>query len=830
MTAVRFCSFLALLVALVPAAARAEAIAVDAGVLRAVLDTDPWRVTFTDGAGNRVLVEAADAGPGASGPVGFRTATGWVHATRARGVARDGDAVTAVVETTDALGRRLAVRLARDGEGVIALEARVEGGSTADVGALGMGFDAGTDERFFGLGERANAVEHRGEVVESYVSDGPYDPSDRSLIAAVLPPPGYRDRDDATYFPIPWLLSSRGYGVLVDNDETVYHRLATERADAWSVEVTGAPVGVPARPAPERLRLRVFAGPSPADVLRRFTARIGRQPRVEAPWVFGPWFQPGGGLDAQLTELENLRDADAPVSVAQTYLHYLPCGDSRAAESERTQAMHDLGVAVTTYFNPMLCDSYQPVFDRAVAEGALMRTAGGEPYIYQYVTSRVFDVGQFDFTAPPGRVLYRELLRQAIDDGHDGWMEDFGEYTPLDSYTQDGRDGTSTHNRYPVDYHCTAFALARHQQRPIVRFQRSGWTGAARCAQVVWSGDPTSQWGFDGLASVVTTGLGMGLSGVSTWGSDIGGFFGLFGKHLTGELLARWVQLGALSGVMRTERDGIAIPDYTRPQVDDDDQLANWRRWTKFRTQLYPYLAAADTTYRCTGLPIMRHLLLGWPDDPQALASADEYLFGPDLLVAPILTPGVSTRDVYLPAGQWIDLWRSVTYAAGSGGLVLAGAGVIPGGQSVTVPAPPDELPLFVRAGAVLPLLPPDVDTLADYGAGTPGLVRLADRLDQLELIAFPRGASSARAFRRERFTSVEADRRWELVLRGARPRTWKLQASLATLERPFVPCAVEFADKPLPAGDWSFDAATGVLQATWRGQSGRLVVRDDCE
>ena len=809
--------------------ARAEQLTVDAGALRAVVSTDPWRLTFTDADGHPVLAEATDTGPDPAGTLGFRTAGGWVHATRAVNLSSDGRGLSGVVETSDALGRRLAVRLARDVEGVIVLEARIESGAADGVEALGIGFATGEDERFFGLGERANAVEHRGEVVESYVSDGPYDPSDRALIGAVLPPPGFRDRDDATYFPIPWLLSSRGYGVLVDNDETVYHRLASDRPDAWSLEVVGAPVGVPLLPAPARLKLRVFAGPRPADALRRFTKRVGRQPRVTAPWVFGPWYQPGGNVATQLAQLENLRAADAPLSVAQTYLHYLPCGDSRAAEPGRTQAMHDLGVAVTTYFNPMICDQYPPVFDRAVATGALTRTASGNPYIYRYVTSREFHVGQFDFTAGPGRMLYRQLLRGAIADGHDGWMEDFGEYTPLDSYTRDGRDGRAMHNRYPVDYHCTAYTVARRHQPPIVRFQRSGWTGAARCAQVVWGGDPTSQWGYDGLASVVAGGLGMGLSGVSTWGSDIGGFFGFFGKQLTDELLARWVQVGALSGVMRTQRDGLAIPAYTRPQVDDELQIANWRRWTKFRTELYPYLAAADSAYRDSGLPIMRHLLLAWPDDPQAVARDDQYLFGPDLLVAPILEPELSQRDVYLPAGAWIDLWRAVHYEATSGGLRLGTTQVIAGAQTVNVPAPVEELPILVRAGTVLPLLPPDVDTLADYGAGTPGLVRFADRLDQLELIAFPRGASSARAFRRERYRSLEGTRRWELVFQGTRLRTWRLQASLATLEHPFVPCAVEFDQQPLPASAWSFDSATSVLLATWRGQNGRLIVRGDC-
>ena len=827
MVAQRLAAALILLSAL---SAHAAELVVDAGALRATLERDPWRMAFTDAAGRAVLTEAADTGPGPSGPIGFRTATGWVHATRAINVQEKDGAATVLADTTDALGRQLMVRLAPAGDGIIALDARLASGDGGDIEAFGVGFETATDERFFGFGERANAVEHRGEMVESYVSDGPYDPSDRTLIMAALPPPGFRDRDDSTYFPIPWLLSSRGYGVLVDNDETVYHRLASEQPDAWSVEVTGAPLGITALRSPIHLAARVFAGPTPADVLRRFTATLGRQPRAAAPWIFGPWFQPGGDAEQQVVQVQKLRTADAPLSVAQTFLHYLPCGDSRAAEPARVAALHDLGVAVTTYFNPMLCNVYEPVFDQAVASGALMVNAAGDPYVYRYLTSRVFNVGQFDFPAGAGRVLYRSLLRQAIADGHDGWMEDFGEYTPLDSYTHDGRDGTVMHNRYPLDYHCTAYALARNQQRPIVRFQRSGWTGVARCAQVVWSGDPTTQWGFDGLASVVTTGLGMGLSGISTWGSDIGGYFGLFGKQLTGELLARWVQLGALTGVMRTERDGLALfPSYTRPQVDDDDQLPNWRRWTKFRTQLYPYLAAAEATYRCTGLPIMRHLLLEWPDDAQAVSRVDQYLFGPDVLVAPVLGPGVTARDVYLPAGQWIDLWRAAAYDTASGGIVLARASPVAGGQTITLPTPPDELPLLVRAGAILPLLSPDVDTLADYGAGAPGLVRLADRLDQLTLLAFPRGQSTARAFRRERLTSIEGDRQWQLVLRGVRARTWTLQASMLTLEQPFAPCAVEFDNQPLAAGEWSYDAATGVLRATWQGGSGRLIVRGDC-
>ena len=132
----------------------------------------------------------------------------------------------------------------------------------------------------------------------------------------------------------------------------------------------------------------------------------------------------------------------------------------------------------------------------------------------------------------------------------------------------------------------------------------------------VWGGDPTTVWGFDGLRSVVTQALTIGMSGVSRWGSDIGGYnsFGA-GERLTRELLNRWIQLGAVSGVMRTKRSGIALPAYERPQVFDPASLPIWRRYAKLHTQLLPYIEAADAEYRATGMPLMRHGLLTNPGD-----------------------------------------------------------------------------------------------------------------------------------------------------------------------------------------------------------------------
>jgi alpha-glucosidase (family GH31 glycosyl hydrolase) len=331
-------------------------------------------------------------------------------------------------------------------------------------------------------------------------------------------------------------------------------------------------------------------------------------------------------------------------------------------------------------------------------------------------------------------------------------------------------------------------------------------------------------WGFDGLRSSVINGITMGLSGVSTWGSDIGGFFALLENRLTPELLKRWIEFGAVSGVMRTQANGIRVPDSPRPQVWDPEIQPVWRRWAKLRTQLYPYLAAADAQYRRSGLPIMRHLALAYPDDRRAGAVEDAFLFGPDLLAAPVVEPGATRRELYLPRGRWVDLWRSVRYRETDGGLGLGRVRVLGGGRTVTVPAPLDELPLLARAGTLLPLLTPDVDTLAEYGDRA-SAVSLRERRDRRVLLAFPRGRSAARLEDGGRLRSRELKGRgWELRL-GGEPRRWQIQASLRQLERPFRPCSVTTENGARVMG-WRYDASTRVLRVTVGAGRGLLSVR----
>jgi alpha-glucosidase (family GH31 glycosyl hydrolase) len=803
----------AVVFALGVAPATAAGATVDAGALRARIDAEPFRLSLVDGRGRVVLG-------------GGRLRVGGARALRASRLRRAGRAVVGTLVARS--GRRVALRVAPAANGVVSVTAAARGGGD-DVLDVEASFAAARGEIFTGFGERSNAVDFNGLDVLDYVSDGPFPPNDRAVLGALAPPWSARGRDDDTYYPVPWLLSSRGYGVLAANDETSRFDLGRAQRGRWSVEVES-----------RSLSLRVFAGPRPADALRRFTALTGRQPASDAPWVYGPWFQTGQPnvipLEEEAGIIRTLREADAPASAMETQMHFLPCGAQRGLEDyerRRTRQAHRAGLAQLAYFNPHLCDSYQPLFDQAAAAGLLQRAAAtGRPFSYPSfvgggggaVGFTVEPIAQFDFTAPGTEAFYERLVHEATGQGKDGWMEDFGEYTPPFVRSADGTPGARIHNRYPRDYHCSVQRIARRLGRPVTRHQRSGWTGAARCASVVWGGDPATVWGYDGLRSAVTQALTIGMSGVARWASDIGGYTSLGAEErLTRELLNRWIELGAVSAVMRTKRSGIAIPGYERPQVFDRESLPIWRRYTKLHTQLYPYLRAADAVYRLRGLPIMRHGLLTHPRDRRAIRAHDQFMFGPDLLAAPVTAAGSRRRRLYAPAGIWVDWWRSVAFRARDGAFLPRRPRLLAGGRRHTLPAPEDELPLLARAGAVLPLLPADVDTLSPYGGRR--VVRLSDRAGRLTLLAFPRGDWRGRFGDRGRLRAREGRRRWTLAIAGGGRRTYTLRATLATLRRPFRPTRITVNGRPLPRSRWRHDGRTGVLTARF-GSSPRATLR----
>jgi alpha-D-xyloside xylohydrolase len=551
----------------------------------------------------------------------------------------------------------------------------------------------------------------------------------------------------ASNFTMPWFVARSGYGFLLHS--TWLNRFHLDRPGTWRVEHAD----------PGRLRMRIYAGPTPKQVITRFTSDqdVGRQPEP-APWYFGPWYQPTGADAFRRSLVPRWREADVPVSVAQTYTHYLPCAAHAGRDADEralTDLYHQWGYKVTTYVNSFVCQDHA-AYAEGDRQGWFVKTQLGTTYPMPYAAYLDSPSAIVDFSAPGATEWWHGLIDDALVNGYDGWMEDFGEYVPPDARLDDGRTGVEAHNAYCTDYHRASHALT--SDRPaFAQFVRCGYTGTAPFARIVWGGDPTEDDSeADGLAAAVHQGLSMGLSGIGFWGSDIGGFHSLFTSERTStELLVRWLQFGAFSGIMRTQAEGYERPDQSgehRAEVWDDDVLPHWRLLAELRTQLHPYIWAAAQEYRRTGTPLMRHLALAYPKSPPAWgegpaadAARFEFLFGPDLLVAPVVDMGATGRDVWLPPGDWIDLWDLLVFDEASGELRPDGAGVatLTGDRVVRVDAPLDRIPVFVRAGTCLPLLPGDVDTLVtDQGfAHDDEVVTLAERADDIRRIPTSNGA-----------------------------------------------------------------------------------------
>ena len=283
------------------------------------------------------------------------------------------------------------------------------------------------------------------------------------------------------------------------------------------------------------------------------------------------------------------------------------------------------------------------------------------------------------------------------------------------------------HNLYPTQYHCAAYDFVRRAGAADRPLPALGLHGRARCAQVVWSGDPT-------------VGLGLRRARLAGQGGpvdrDVGDqHVGLGHRRVLRDRPARssatsCSRAGCSSApcrrVMRMQRNGVAFPEKDRPQVEDDDQIANWRRYAKLHTQLLPYLEAADRVYR-RDRPADHAAPGARLPERRALAPARGRV---PVRPGPAGRAGRRARRdrarALPPPGHWVDFWRAVSYREKRGDLRLAPRARHRGRHEETVPAPLDELPLMVRAGAVLPLLPADVDTLAVVRAGADAVPALA--------------------------------------------------------------------------------------------------------
>jgi alpha-glucosidase len=467
-----------------------------------------------------------------------------------------------------------------------------------------------------------------------------------------------------TNYPEPTVLCSGGWAISLANTEYVEldaREAGTLRVHVWSGEA----------------RIDLFEG-APADLTRQLAARFG--PRAALPeWAIGGAVVGLKQGEASFDRLDALIDAGAAVSglwcedwvgIRETSFGRRLFWDWQWNAARypdlpaRIAALKARGIRFLGYVNPYLAVD-GPLFSEAAAQGFFARRLDSDaPYLVDFGE---FEAGVVDFTNPAACAWFAEdvIGKRMLDFGLDGWMADFGEYLPTDLRLHDG-DPMEEHNRWPVRWaEVNARAVAsRGRTGDVLWFMRAGHTGVQAHCPLLWAGDQSVDFSrHDGIGTVITAALSSGLVGNAFSHSDVGGYTSLFGNVRTEELILRWYELGAFSPVFRTHEGN--RPD-DNLQIDSTPALIQgFVRWSRAHAALAPYVRHLIREAQASGLPAQRALFLQYPDDREGLTIQDQYLYGADLLVAPVIEAGAVRRRVYLPQGAWRHLWSGEDFSQG---------------------------------------------------------------------------------------------------------------------------------------------------------------------
>jgi alpha-glucosidase (family GH31 glycosyl hydrolase) len=525
---------------------------------------------------------------------------------------------------------------------------------------------------------------------------------------------------------VPLLVSSRGYALFFDNPGDA--AISVGRSDGGLRIVYTAETG--------RLTWYFLLGGDLRGTMREVAELLGHPP-LPPRWALGFLQSTRHFHDtAELRQLpRTLREKRIPCdgliylssygdalgwNRGVGHLEFQPkLWSDPAALLEEVRAQH---FEVITHEYPVLHEE-SPLFAEAESRGYLL----AEGYERASATGANYRQGQryVDFSNPAARAWWWAAHRALVRLGVAGWWLDGGEGPPAESALHGG-SGKLLHNIYDRLRH-EAFAEGEAAERPDQRvflLCRSGAAGMQRFGATCWSGDINND--FATLEAQIPLGLNTGMSGVPYWGTDVGGFFHPIPE--TGELYARWFQLGAFSPIFRSH--GWVWREHV-PWAHGSEVEAICRQYAELRYRLLPYTYTLAWQAHTRGLPLMRPLVMNYPDDPRGWGLGHHFLWGDDLLVAPVTREGATAWPVYLPAGAWYDFWTGARYEG-------------PGG--ITVEAPLDRLPLFVRAGAIVPMGP-----VVQHTAERP--------LDDVTLMIYPGGES--------RFELYEDDGRTNAYRRG---------------------------------------------------------------
>ncbi|MBM3954770.1 MAG: alpha-glucosidase [Planctomycetes bacterium] len=585
------------------------------------------------------------------------------------------------------------VVLAPAAEAPAALRLRVDGHRVvfepldAAFNRCAIRIPAAPDEQVWGCGTQLSYLALRGRRFPLWASEPGVgrDPSrelTRAMDAAALAGGDYF----TTNYPQPTILSSSGYAVHVDCD--AYQCFDFTAPDAHRLEAWAIPAA-----------LEVFLG-EPLALVEQLSRRFGRQPMLPGWATDGAIIGLKGGV-AGLARFDAMRAAGVAVSglwcedwcgIRETSFGRRLFWDWRWQPTRypdlpaRIAALREEGIAFVGYVNPYLAVDGTLYAEARAAGFLVMRVDDDVPYDVDFGE---FRAGLVDLTHPAATRWFQDrvLGRELIDLGLAGWMADFGEYLPPDVRLHSGADPLLEHNRWPVRWarvNADAVAAAGRTGE-VAFFMRAGWSGIGRHCPLLWAGDQLVDFSrHDGLNTALTAALSAGLVGNAWHHADCGGYTSVAGIVRTPELLQRWCDFTAFTPVMRSHEGN--RPD-DNLQVDGTPELlAHFARMTRLHAALVPYVRAAGADAQDRGLPLVRALFLHHPEDRTCWTIQDQYLYGRDLLVAPVVTEGVSGRAVYLPADAWLGFYD--------------GAAAAPGWH--TVEAPPGRPPVFVRAAAPL--------------------------------------------------------------------------------------------------------------------------------
>jgi alpha-glucosidase (family GH31 glycosyl hydrolase) len=412
----------------------------------------------------------------------------------------------------------------------------------------------------------------------------------------------------------------------------------------------------------------------PQKTLQSYTALTGRVP-LPPKWVFEPWMGRGGGawasgrLHNAVAEEESVAKRFAELDIPHSAIY---AEGPSALSPELNQFMAARGIRVLGYFYPVipLARQQQLMPELKQSELPYLRFANGD------VAPDPRDT-YLDFTNPSALELCRRALREALNLGEAGSMVDFGDMTPDGAVFYDGQHGAEMHNFYYYDYQRTVSEVFREKRgNDFILYARGAAPGTQRWVGQFAGDHPAN---FDGLKHVLTGALNLCACGYSNWGSDLGGYFGFPQPAV----YMRWFQFGCFSPLMRPH--GTAPRD---PWYFGEAAVANYKflAWTRENLLNYTYNAAAIAHE--SGVSIMRSMPVAFPKEPQVAELWDQYMFGPDLLVAPVVNED-AYRTIVFPGGIWTSLWDGKT---------------VSGPDKLKISAPLDTIPVYLRSGALMPV------------------------------------------------------------------------------------------------------------------------------